>query len=59
MSLNIHVDTPPLRVTSDGGVYISKTRVPLETVIWGFNEGASPEQIVDSFDAHPSRMCMQ
>ena len=51
MTLNIQADAPPLRVTPDGMVYVGNTRVPLETVIWTFHEGASPEQIVDSFDA--------
>jgi len=51
MTLNIQTDAPPLRVTKDGVVYVGNTRVPLETVISMFHEGASAEQVVDSFDA--------
>jgi uncharacterized protein (DUF433 family) len=51
MTLNIEPDVPPLRVTKDGVVMVGKTRVPLETVIWTYKEGASPEEIVMSYDA--------
>lgn len=51
MTLNIQTDAPPLRVTTDGVVYVGKTRVPLETVIWTYKEGSSPEEIVMSYDA--------
>lgn len=50
MTLNIQTDAPPLRLTKDGVVYVGKTRVPLETVIYMFREGASAEEVVDSFD---------
>jgi uncharacterized protein (DUF433 family) len=30
---------------------VGKTRVPLETVIWTYKEGSSPEEIVESYDA--------
>jgi uncharacterized protein (DUF433 family) len=49
--LNIEIDAPPLRVTKDGVIYVGNTRVPLETVIWTYNEGASPEEIVMQYDA--------
>jgi uncharacterized protein (DUF433 family) len=51
MTLNIQPDTPPLRLTKDGVVMVGKTRVPLETVIWTYKEGSSPEEIVASYDA--------
>lgn len=51
MTLNIHPDTPPLRVNRDGIVLVGKTRVPLETVIWTYQEGISPEAIVEMYDA--------
>ncbi|MBZ0287181.1 MAG: DUF433 domain-containing protein [Anaerolineae bacterium] len=50
MTLNIQTDAPPLRFTKDGVVMVGKTRVPLETVIYMFREGASAEQVVESFD---------
>jgi uncharacterized protein (DUF433 family) len=50
MTLNIQTDAPPLRVTKEGVVRVGNTRIPLETVIEMFHEGASAEQIVDSFD---------
>ncbi|MEO8609080.1 MAG: DUF433 domain-containing protein [Chloroflexota bacterium] len=51
MTLNIQTDAPPLRLTQNGGVMVGKTRVPLETVIWTYKEGSSPEEIVMSYDA--------
>jgi uncharacterized protein (DUF433 family) len=50
-TLNIEIDAPPLRVTKDGAVLVGNTRVPLETVIWTYNEGASAEEIVMQYDA--------
>jgi uncharacterized protein (DUF433 family) len=50
MTLNIQTDAPPLRLTKEGVVRVGNTRIPLETVIEMFHEGASAEQIVDSFD---------
>jgi uncharacterized protein (DUF433 family) len=51
VALNIEAETAPLRSTPDGIIYVGKTRVPLETVIWTFNEGASAEEIVMHYDA--------
>jgi uncharacterized protein (DUF433 family) len=51
MTLNIETDAPPLRANNDGVVYVGNTRVPLETVIWTYNEGASAEEIVMHYDA--------
>ncbi|MEO8609070.1 MAG: DUF433 domain-containing protein [Chloroflexota bacterium] len=51
MTLNIQTDAPPLRVTKDGVVMVGKTHVPLETVIWTYKEGSSPEEIEMSYDA--------
>ena len=50
-TLNIEIDAPPLRVTKDGVVLVGNTRVPLETVIWTYKEGASAEEIVMQYDA--------
>ena len=49
--MNIEIDAPPLRVTKDGVVMVGNTRVPLETVIWTYNEGATAEEIVMQYDA--------
>lgn len=51
MTLNIEATAPPLRMTEEGIVYVGNTRVPLETVIWTYDEGASAEEIVMRFDA--------
>ena len=39
----------PIRVDEDGGRRIGKTRVHLETIIWEYWQGQTPEQIVDSY----------
>jgi uncharacterized protein (DUF433 family) len=49
-TLNIEIDAPPLHVTKEGVVRVGNTRVPLETVIWTYQEGASPEEIVMHYD---------
>lgn len=36
----------PLETDPDGVVRVANTRVPLDTVIFAFNEGAVPEEIV-------------
>ncbi|MEO8609071.1 MAG: DUF433 domain-containing protein [Chloroflexota bacterium] len=51
MVFNIEINAPPLRVTKDNVVLVGNTRVPLETVIWTYNEGATPEEIVMRYDA--------
>ena len=33
----------------DGGYYLTGSRVALESLIWPFREGASPETLVDEF----------
>src|SRR3990172_468219 len=50
MTLTIHSDVPPLRVTEDGVVRIADTRIPLERVVRAFLAGMTPEQIVHDFD---------
>jgi uncharacterized protein (DUF433 family) len=49
MSLVI-VDTPiPLKTDADGVVRVVNTRVPLDTVIMAFKEGATAEEIVSQY----------
>lgn len=50
MSLELKSEAPPLRVESDGAIRIGDSRVLLELVIQAFNDGASPEQIVELYD---------
>lgn len=49
--MEMHASTVPLRTNPDGVIYVGSTRVPLETVIETFNEGASPEEIVWQYPA--------
>jgi uncharacterized protein (DUF433 family) len=39
----------PLRMTDDGRIMIGRTRVPLDTVLYAFCQGETPEQIVQNF----------
>jgi uncharacterized protein (DUF433 family) len=49
MNLPLAAEVPPLRVNEHGVILVGKTRVPLDTVIWEFNHGATPEEIVMRF----------
>src|SRR6266446_4299766 len=49
MSLEIEALPVPLRTDEHGVMRVGKTRVPLDTVVYAFNEGASPEEIVMSY----------
>jgi uncharacterized protein (DUF433 family) len=49
MSLVIEAPAVPLRTDDHGVIRVGKTRVPLDTVIYAFDEGASPEEIVMSY----------
>ncbi|MDQ3255381.1 MAG: DUF433 domain-containing protein [Acidobacteriota bacterium] len=46
MSLIIEAPPVPLRIDEDGVMRVGQTRVPIDTVVFSFNEGASPEEIV-------------
>ena len=48
-TLEIRTDTPPLRQDDSGAVRIGNTRVLLELVIRAFQDGATPEAIVQRF----------
>jgi uncharacterized protein (DUF433 family) len=47
--LEIPADTPPLRQEGSGAVRIGNTRVLLELVIRAFEDGATPEAIVQRY----------
>lgn len=49
MSLVIEAPPVPLRTDEHGVVRVGKTRVPLDTVVYAFNQGASAEEIVMSY----------
>ena len=49
MSLVIESPAVPLRTDNDGVMRVGRTRVPLDTVVYAFNQGASPEEIVLSY----------
>jgi uncharacterized protein (DUF433 family) len=51
MPLNLAPTRTPLVQDAHGAVRIGGTRVPLETVIAEFLQGATAEQIAQSFDA--------
>ncbi|MGK7948072.1 MAG: DUF433 domain-containing protein [Xenococcaceae cyanobacterium] len=42
-------ETPPLREDQTGAIRVGNTRVLLETVIRAFQDGASPESIVNRY----------
>lgn len=46
MSLSIETELVPLVTDDEGVVHIGKTRVPLDTLISAFLNGATPEEIV-------------
>src|SRR2546428_841429 len=49
MSLVIEAPPVPLRTDEHGVMRVGKTRVPLDTVVFAFNHGSSPEEIVLSY----------
>jgi uncharacterized protein (DUF433 family) len=50
MPLTFEPDLPPLRVDETGTVRVGKTRVLLVLVVEAFQEGATPEEIVQMYD---------
>ncbi|MBI4602206.1 MAG: DUF433 domain-containing protein [Planctomycetes bacterium] len=51
MTLVIDSQPVPLRTDADGVVRVGKTRVTLDTVVGAFNDGGTPEEIAQQFDA--------
>lgn len=49
MSIVTQAEAPPLREEDDGAIRIGKTRVLLELVIYAFQDGATPETIVQRY----------
>jgi hypothetical protein len=49
MSLVIEAPPVPLRTDEHDVMLVGTTRVPLDTVVFAFNHGSSPEEIVLSY----------
>ena len=49
MSLTVIPEPAPLTTNEHGVVLVTGTRVPIETIVDEFNQGASPEEIVLSY----------
>lgn len=49
MSLSILTATPPLAADADGVLRVGDTRVSLDSVIYAFITGATPEEIVQQY----------
>jgi uncharacterized protein (DUF433 family) len=49
MSLVLERETPPLREDKTGAIRVGNSRVLLEVVIRAFQDGASPESIVQRY----------
>jgi uncharacterized protein (DUF433 family) len=49
MSVVIEAPPVPLRTDEHGVMRVGRTRVPLDTVVYAFNQGSSPEEIVMSY----------
>jgi uncharacterized protein (DUF433 family) len=47
--MNQAIATVPLTADEAGVLLVAGTRVPLDTVIYAFNEGATPEEIAQNF----------
>ena len=51
MEIALRAEAPPLRRDSSGGLRIGKSRVLLELIVHAFEDGATPEAIVQRFPA--------
>jgi uncharacterized protein (DUF433 family) len=49
MPLVIEAEPVPLAVDADGAYRVAGTRVTLDTVVAAYQEGATPEEIVDQY----------
>lgn len=50
MAFAVQPETPPLRQDQAGAIRIGNSRVLLDLVIWAFQDGATPESIIQSYD---------
>ena len=49
MSLMISTDSPPLAKDTDGVIRVGGTRVSLDSVVFAFLDGSTPEEIVQQY----------
>ncbi|MBP8253059.1 MAG: DUF433 domain-containing protein [Herpetosiphon sp.] len=49
MTLVMEAPPLPLHTSENGTIYIGTTRIPLDTVVYAFNQGASAEAIALSY----------
>ena len=49
MSLSLAPVVPPLRIDAQGVCRVAGTRVPLESLLWLFEQGAAAEDIAQAF----------
>lgn len=49
MNLTIAVEQVPLAADTDGVIRVAGTRLPLDTIIFAFHQGATAEEIVQRF----------
>jgi uncharacterized protein (DUF433 family) len=49
MASSTPLESPPFREDSDGALRVGNSRVLLELVIWAFQDGATPETIVQRY----------
>ena len=49
MNIELNTDPTPLHVNEDGVILVTGTRVPLDTLVMAFDEGASPEEMVQQY----------
>ncbi|MGI8551201.1 MAG: DUF433 domain-containing protein [Dehalococcoidia bacterium] len=50
MTLTIEPEPIPLTINAEGVVRVSGTRIPIDRIVWAFNHGETPEEIVRGFD---------
>ena len=51
MTLEIAADPIPIRVNAAGVALVADTRVPIDTIIYHFKDGETPDDIARQFDA--------
>ena len=49
MTITLQAESPPLREDADGAIRVGESRVLLELVIRAFQDGATPETIVQRY----------
>ena len=49
MTFTVPSESPPLREDASGALRVGNTNVLLEMVIWAFQDGATPEAIVQRY----------